>query len=91
MNLLRINLHIRSDVSPSLYESLAMLPPRPRAEFLRRIAEAGLQIERRGISSRDEPAPMAANSIVSAKTGQASDLCPDAFGDDLLKAIDKLT
>jgi hypothetical protein len=44
MKTLRINLHIRNDVSPKLYEALAHMPPRPRAEYLRKVAEFGLQV-----------------------------------------------
>lgn len=42
MSTLRINLHIRPDVSPKLHQALSQLPARPRAELLRKVAEIGL-------------------------------------------------
>lgn len=51
MNTLRINLHIRDDISPLLYTALIDLPGKPRAEYLRRLAEIGLHYSKHGTGS----------------------------------------
>lgn len=87
MSTLRINLHIRSDVVPRLYAALATMPPKPRAEFLRKIAELGLQIAHRPAPSSENSKTMVANPDPHAQTDRAVDSAPDAFGADLVSAI----
>lgn len=90
MSILRINLHIRSDVSPKLFEALANMPPRPRAERLRKLAELGLQIEScqlhsMTVSSCGTPAPV---MQVSASALEDPEVVADGFGDDLASLLD---
>ncbi len=87
MSTLRINLHIRDDVSPYLYQTLIILPPRPRAEFLRRIAEIGLRTEHNPASSPETSKASVIDSRPEAHNGRAPDLASDCFGDDLFSAI----
>jgi hypothetical protein len=83
MKRLRINLHIRDDVSPRLYEALAGLPPRPRAELLRRLAELGL-LPVASPTLRPHPD----ESVTPSDTPQASDpRGRDAFGDELVRVV----
>ncbi len=87
MKTLRINLHIRSDVSPRLFEALSKLPPRPRAEFLRKIAELGLQLT-------EGPAPSSSDMLVPMRDPRGpnlptagSDSTQEGFGDDITNLI----
>jgi hypothetical protein len=83
MTVLRINLHIRADVSPQLQAALADMPPRPRAERLRRLAELGLQIESGQLHSQridssfghaSRPKALAVDVTAGAAPGFADDL-----------------
>ncbi len=90
MKTLRINLHIRGDVSPKLFEALASMPPRPRAERLRKLAELGLQIESGQLHSMTvspcrTPAPV---MQASASALEDSEAVADRFGDDLASLLD---
>jgi hypothetical protein len=86
MKRLRINLHIRADVSPRLYEALAGVPPRPRAELLRKLAELGL----RPVAPTG-PQPQRDESTAVAAVTEASDPRDrDAFGDELLRVVGDL-
>lgn len=80
MKMLRINLRIRSDVSPRLYAALIDLPPRPRAELLRRLADIGLTPAR-----VTTPSPTAEES--SAETVVGHDSERDVFGKELLRVV----
>lgn len=86
MKRLRINLHIRADVAPRLYEALADLPPRPRAELLRRLAELGLRpAVPTGLQLHpDEP------TAVAAMTEASDPRDRDAFGDELVRIVSGL-
>ena len=81
MSVLRINLHIRSDVSPKLFEALSKLPPRPRAEFLRRIAELGLQF------TEGRASTSSCISVPSRAPAAGSDSAQENFGDDITNLI----
>lgn len=83
MKILRINLHIRSDISPQLYETLAALPPRPRAELLRRLAELGLRPIAVTTSSTWEETP--ARKADTPNMASASDR--ELFGAELLRVV----
>jgi len=78
MTTLRINLHIRDDVSPLLYQVLAALPPKPRAEFLRKIADIGLR-------HMQSPLPSTSASAILPSTASAD--TADCFGDDLAQLL----
>lgn len=80
MKMLRINLRIRSDVSPRLYAALIDLPPRPRAELLRRLADIGLTPTR-----VTTPPPAAEESGAVALVDQDSER--DVFGKELLRVV----
>jgi hypothetical protein len=80
VKVLRINLHIRSDISPKLYEALSRLPPRPRAEFLRKIADCGLQVA----ASSTHVAPMRTDDSMSANQPITTNSVPDNFSNDLV-------
>lgn len=80
MKTLRINLHIRSDVSPKLYEALAHMPPRPRAEYLRKVAEFGLQVT----TSSTHVAPTRAGAVTNISKTTAADSVKDSFSNDLV-------
>ena len=87
MKMLRINLHIRNDVSPKLFEALANLPPRPRAEFLRKIAELGLHLtESPAPSPIHTPVPMRGPSGPHEPMA-GSDSTQVGFGDDINNLI----
>lgn len=85
MKMLRINLRIRDDVSPRLYEALTGLPPRPRAELLRKLAELGLQpVTPTTLRHRQ-------NESTAATDPQAVDPSDrDAFGDELVRVVGDL-
>lgn len=89
MTTLRINLHIREDISPRLFQALVNIPPRPRAELLRKIAELGLQIEDGRLDSLDSR-----RSSVPASSEQASAVASGhgapGFGDDLAGLVQNL-
>lgn len=79
MTVLRINLHIRVDVSRVLHAALADMPPRPRAERLRKLAEIGLQVESgrlpgRAIDLATAKSPMAAHVSNGSNEIFSSDL-----------------
>lgn len=80
MKMLRINLRIRRDVSPRLYAALIDLPPRPRAELLRRLADIGLTPTR-----VTTPSPAAEESSTVALVDQDSER--DVFGKELLRVV----
>ena len=80
MSVLRINLHIRSDISPKLFEALSKLPPRPRAEYLRKIAECGLQVA----TSSTHVAPTRTDDSTSANQPITANSVPDNFSNDLV-------
>lgn len=80
MKTLRINLHIRSDVSPKLFEALASMPPRPRAERLRKLAELGLQIE----GGQLQGCGAGPATAKSASTALVTDGSRETFGSDLV-------
>ncbi|BAU49840.1 hypothetical protein SVA_3292 [Sulfurifustis variabilis] len=86
MKRLRINLHIRDDVSPRLYEALASLPPRPRAELLRRLAELGLRPAAPTVPQLDRDEATA----VAAMTEASDPRDRDAFGDELVRIVSGL-
>lgn len=89
MKVLRINLHVREDISPRLFQALVNIPPRPRAELLRRIAELGLQIGDGRLDSLDSR-----RSAAPASSEQASAVVPGhgtpGFGDDLAGLVQNL-
>lgn len=86
MKRLRINLHIRDDVSPRLYETLAGLPPRPRAELLRKLAELGLRP-----AAPPGPQPQRDESTAVAAMTETSDPRDrEAFGDELVRVVSGL-
>lgn len=86
MKRLRINLHIRDDVSPGLYDALEGLPPRPRAELLRKLAELGLRPV-----APTSPQPHRDASTTVAAIPEASDPGDrDAFGDELVRVVSGL-
>ncbi len=87
MSTLRINLHIRDDVSPFLYQTLVILPPRPRAELLRRIAEIGLRTEHNPGSSPETSKAIVIDKRPETSISRESDQASDFFGDDLFSAI----
>ena len=87
MSTLRINLHIRDDVSPYLYQTLIILPPRPRAEFLRRIAEIGLRTGHNPGSSPETSKAIVIDSRPAPHDGRVSDPTSHFLGDDLFSAI----
>jgi len=83
MKVLRINLHIRSDVSPRLYEALSRLPPRPRAELLRRLAELGLHVQRGELAANGASITSPTGAIPGAPADRSgSEAVDDAFGAD---------
>jgi hypothetical protein len=83
MKMLRINLRIRDDVSPRLYEALASLPPHPRAELLRKLAERGLQpVELPHSESGRDGVPIDPGT---QDDSQLSDRA--AFGDELVRVV----
>lgn len=85
MKTLRINLHIRSDVSPRLYQTLAALPPRPRAELLRRVSEIGLHVsESSQVSFRNLGATVQA---VSNEGGTNDGSGKQNFGNDIANVV----
>lgn len=81
MNALRINLSIRPDVSPILYEALSKLPPRPRAELLRKVAEFGLTA--RVASSTDTHSHNQPANPLGVQSSR------DSMGVDLMQLIEK--
>lgn len=86
MKMLRINLRIRADASPRLYAALSDLPPRPRAELLRRLAEIGLHpfSVSAPLSQHQEP-----NAGVPVPPGgSAADR--EVFGAELLRVVGDL-
>lgn len=87
MSILRINLHVRSDVSPHLFQALILLPPRPRAEFLRRIAERGLQIECGSALAPESSQTRAPSEVPDKHPKLAPAQVPDTFGEDLASII----
>lgn len=90
MRTLRINLHIRYDVSPRLHVALASMLPRPRAERLRKLAELGLQIESGQLHSLtigSSGAPTLAMQA-SPTAPEASGIVTEEFGNDLLSLLD---
>ncbi len=80
MSILRINLHIRYDVSPKLFEALSKLPPRPRAEYLRKVAEFGLQVT----TSSTHVTPAWTGDLKCASAEITADSEKDNFGNDLV-------
>lgn len=85
MKTLRINLHIRSDVSPKLYQTLVAIPPRPRAEFLRRVSEMGLQASE---NSRFSPGnPVAIAQTVHNEDAAGVGSARQNFGDDIANVV----
>lgn len=87
MKVLRINLHIRQDVSPQLYEALATMPARPRAELLRRLAELGLRLQQRGRLPSTEAQAAAGDRAFNVLTQKDSPADLDAFGDQLVSVV----
>ena len=86
MKRLRINLHIRDDVSPRLYAALAGVPPRPRAELLRRLAELGL----RPVAPTGPQLHRDESTAVAAMTEASDPRDRDAFGDELVRIVSDL-
>ncbi len=82
MKTLRINLHLRSDTASKLFDALVDLPPRPRAEFLRKIAEIGLQCTL-GQSTYTATAP---HSELARHHG-TREHSNETFGDDLASVL----
>ena len=87
MKMLRINVRIRDDVSPRLFETLANLPPRPRAELLRKLAELALQ-----------PASLPAQQFRSDESSSAVNMPQgreatdrNEFGDELVRVVGSLS
>lgn len=87
MKMLRINLRIRDDVSPRLFETLANLPPRPRAELLRKLAELGLQ----PVAPTGPQLHRYESTAVAAMTEASDPQDRDAFGDELVRAVGGLS
>jgi hypothetical protein len=84
MNALRINLFIRPDVSPKLHDALSKLPPRPRAELLRKIAEIDLQV------TVFPPDHIAASNHSAIAAGQISTPAAEgSLGSDLMSVVEK--
>jgi len=87
MNTMRINLHIRDDVSPRLFAALASLRGRARAEFLRNLAERGLQ----------PTLPHAPSHVVDASRMHpttdpgATATARESLGDAFLDAVDVIS
>ncbi len=90
MTMLRINLHIRSDVSPRLYAALAVMPPRPRAELLRKLAELGLQIESGQVHSLNGNSRGVLEPGIQSPPSapEASGMVTDEFSSDLVSLLD---
>lgn len=83
MRMLRINLHIRDDVSPRLYEALVDLPPRPRAELLRKLAECGLRpVALPDSRSCPDRVPIHPRSEDDSELSDRA-----AFGDELVRVV----
>lgn len=87
MKMLRINVRIRDDVSPRLFETLANLPPRPRAELLRKLAELALH-----------PASLPAQQFRSDESSAAVNMSQgreatdrNEFGDELVRVVGSLS
>lgn len=85
MSVLRINLHIRSDVSPKLYEALASMPAKPRAELLRKLAERGLQVA----ASSTHLAPTPTDDSTHIAQRMTVNSTPDNFSNDLAGLLEK--
>jgi hypothetical protein len=85
MSTLRINLHIRSDASPRLFEALAKLPPRPRAELLRKLGDLGLQISEGAIPLPKYSTPSRAPS--TERPAFDTDSPNENFGDDITSLV----
>lgn len=83
MKTLRINLHIRDDVAPRLYVALAVMPPRPRAELLRKLAELGLQIESGQLHSLRVDSNHLKAPSAEASAVEVADNATEGFGNDL--------
>lgn len=83
MRMLRINLHIRDDISPRLYEALVNLPPRPRAELLRKLAECGLRpVAPPDSRSYTDSVPLPPSSEDHSELSDRA-----AFGDELVRVV----
>lgn len=87
--MLRINLLIRRDVAPHLYAVLAPMPPKPRAEFLRKIAELGLRLQQEG---RLPPPSIEVQAALGdrgsdALTQKRPHADSEAFGDQLMSVV----
>lgn len=89
MTILRINLHIRVDVSQVLHAALVGMPPRPRAERLRKLAELGLQIESGQLHSLNGGSCGTSASAMrtSLPALKPSGIATDEFGDDLANLL----
>lgn len=83
MTVLRINLHIRFDVSQVLHAALAGMPPRPRAERLRKLAELGLQVE----SGQLQGLTTGTATSKFASVAHASNGSNDTFSSDLANLL----
>lgn len=83
MTVLRINLHIRPDVSQTLHAALAVMSPRPRAERLRKLAELGLQVE----SGRLQERTINSAKVKSAPTAHVSIGGNETFSSDLANLL----
>ena len=80
MKALRVNLSISDVVWPELYEALAGVPPRRRAERLRSLADRGLQQAR---PARAETRPMSETDIEASAEGALH-----AFAEDFRAIVD---
>lgn len=86
MKRLRINLHIRDDVSPGLYDALEGLPPRPRAEPP---AQARGAWPAAGCPNQPTASPRCVNHRGRYPRGQRPG-DRDAFGDELVRVVSGL-
>lgn len=89
MTVLRINLHIRVDVSQVLHAALVGMPPRPRAERLRKLAELGLQTENGQLHllNGGSCGTSASVRLTPSSAIEPSAIATDEFGDDLANLL----
>ncbi len=87
MKRLRINLHVREDVSPALYRALAPMAPKPRAERLRAIAEVGLQLEPRTAGPGSGSGERGSQVVAELPPMEDEESIAAAFGADLERLI----